>query len=484
MHTTWRAMEEDEAKIFFHEQKLFSKERFEEDKINLEWQDLPFFRGHKLVRARISPQRVQLEKDGKATSVAIGTDHRTFFLYNPETSDLRTKVIPLTSRSDSVYLANKLLSPNIDQNSVVQYVQFFGLVVERKGSPFHFLAHENEIPWAPGITDREKSEMMGRFATVTHRNADGSFQIKVTPNRFLGVSFALTIPCIYAGDAFESKMHVAHTGYLRMEHDKGIAEAAFPAQASDLPFYPVKPTGALEAWLKWQRLKTAVFMFGVVMPIGIALFVFGIAGLIGSLSVLIDVVIGSISPSFSAWLNALVARDWVSWSFLIGAATNFLYGVFVLLFVRAAEYVASKRPVLVFDVMIGSIEKTAKKGASTTPLLVWALVKLSALGIASAAVSWVVIFGSWHRLHGNVFDGISNDIAFRSAFGAVLDEMINWLMRGEAPSALRTPIRDFFDYQGSLTNIGRILRLLVGLSIPFVIGEQIRRVLKYRNKPD
>jgi len=173
-HTAWDEMGERDAHIFFHEQKLFSKERFEEDNVYLQWQSLSFFPGHKLVRARISPQHIQIEKNGKLATIDINEEHRTFFLYDPETSDLLKKVIPLTPTSESIYLANKLLQLSLDKQNVVDYVQFFGAIVEAKDEPFYFLTHEDEIPWNPNITHTDKLEMLGRFSTIADRLPDRS----------------------------------------------------------------------------------------------------------------------------------------------------------------------------------------------------------------------------------------------------------------------------------------------------------------------
>lgn len=267
-----------------------------------------------------------------------------------------------------------------------------------------------------------------------------------------------------------------------MEEDKGIAEAAFPAQASDLPFYAVNPTGDLRRWLNWQYLKNATFVIGLVLPISLALFAFGLTGLFGSVSAAFDVVIGSVSPSFSLWLNTLISREWVMWLFLIGAATDLVYRVFSMSFLRLAEYVASKRPVQLFDAMIMGIRNRIKQKYQKTRSFISALVLISVGGLLSALLSWVVIFASYHNLYGGVFDGVPDSLSLRTAFGAVLEEMVNWLTRGQGPLVVMTPIRDFFDYEGSLTGHGRMLRLLAGLSVPFVIGEQIRRLLRYRHK--
>jgi len=137
-----------------------------------------------------------------------------------------------------------------------------------------------------------------------------------------------------------------------------------------------------------------------------------------------------------------------------------------------------------FDGFINALESRIRQKYADTQSFLKGLVLLPSGALASALILWVVIFSSYQELYGDVFSGVSSHLAMRSVFGGALDELINWVTRGDAPSAVRAPIKDFFDYHGSLTGLGRLLRLLAVLSIPFVMGEQIRRLLRYRNKEE
>lgn len=489
MRTKWKRLNEKERYLFLNDQRVFSNERFEEDKTELEWVKLPFFPGHKLVRALLFSQTVHIQ--GKKP-IVLGEKHRSYFLYNPDTSDLRTKVVPLDTKAPSVYFANKLIGVELNESNVIDYVQYFGIVVEgevkgevegeERNEPFYFLAHVDEIPWRPDVTEAEKLEILGRFATVNEQSSDGQFVIQVTKHKDLfGTSYTLTMPCIFGQMGFESNMKVASTGAIRMDDERKVVGEAFPTQESAVQYYRVEPTGALQNWLSIQKYKMTLLFLALFLPLFLVILFAYVGGTLGLVLAVSDITIGSVFSTFSTWIYNLVNHDWILWFFLVGSLAGLVLQLLSVGFLRLADYVAERHPGF-FDAIVQIMSEKIKKKYTVRSKRLIGGARIVLFGLAGALISWTVVFFCYQALFGSAFANVPEAMTLRSVFGAVLDETLNWVMRGDDPIGFRAPIQEFFNYDGSLTNIGKTLRTIAVISIPIILAEQLRRLWRYSKK--
>ena len=195
LHTQWQALDQAAKTQFLTDQRRFSQEVFDADRIRLAAVALSFMPGYQLIRARLMPQIVRLVGGG---SSEIKEESESYFLYNANTDNVVLMTIPLQPTSVAIGVANSLLGVRLTAETVIDYVKYFGLIVEdgdRQG--FLFVDYESEIPWTGEVDEVSRRKFLGALSARSTLGIDGWFdvQLKEEKSQFLARSIHRELGC-------------------------------------------------------------------------------------------------------------------------------------------------------------------------------------------------------------------------------------------------------------------------------------------------
>ncbi|MFN7179836.1 hypothetical protein [Hyphomonas sp.] len=480
MHSLWTTLTHDERVIFFNEHALHTKEVFDQSKVELQKVPLTFFQGALLVKALIQPQKVSITGRGV---FEIDKTSRSYFIYNPQLARGKEKIIPLSNKSESIAMAKRVLKPKIDSSTVVDYVKFFGLIVEGDEGPFMFIDHEDEIPWAMNISQKEKDKFIGALsARNAHSEIDGTFAVNVSSRKYFmaGEVFKLTIPAIYGGHPFATDMCVTSDGSIRMDEDHHIPFEGLNPTQQTLPFYKVEPTAELSRHLKRRDLLAKVAL-APLFAIAAALILLAFCAGIAHLLTIIDVLFGGIWSTFSIWLSNLLSKGGLIAKFVFfGCLLSILFQIIALFGGMWIEHVAKLRPGIAeqaLDVWKSRLRSKHTKMHHRVAMIA----NTTFMNILTAILNWsAVLFLLQHHNLQMLSDAVAGvEYRVRDFVGLAIVEASDWLARGEAAKYLRQTLNAWFNIPNGLTPAGELLKWVAFIVTPVSISANITRLWRW-----
>lgn len=483
MHAKWKKLTHDQRVIFFNEHTLHCLETFEPDKVELYEVELSFLTGTRLVRAELEPQTVAL---GGSDPIKIQTAARSYFLYSPNVTHGIKKLIPLSNDRASVDIARSVLETRINESNVVDYVKFFGLIVEGEEGPFVFVSEEKDIPWSENVNDNDRQRLIGALSARTPFNdASGEFDIEVHSERKFGIGsiFRLVIPAIYAGIPFACEMTVTPDGHIRMDEDHAIKfEGIAPAQPKR-HYYVVNPTDALRKYMKSKALQSTAWVFVFLLAMA-AMFVTSIFAIAGTVAGLADTFLSPWFQGFGSWLNALLSNQaWLRDIFLLGAAVSVCLQIIILAAASWAEYVASHRPGFFETTLDAAKTQVRIKHDTVAKRVRWISGQLI-FGLLYQLVLWgLVLYLVPFRFGDTVVVATDQVIYLRDHIGFAFFEALDWFSRGDTPSMIENSFENWFNLPSGTSTLGTTLKWTAAILIPLSLTATATRLWRW-TKPE
>jgi hypothetical protein len=391
VHNSWSVCSPDDKLLFLEMQRLFSEQRFEPGGISLEQTDLSFYPGFLLVRATINPQVVEF-KDGK--KVEIKQSVQSLFLYNPNTADLARKIIPLSREARSIYMINNHLRLRLTIGTVIDYIKFFGLVVQEE--PFFFITSVNEIPWDTKTDGDDKARLLGAINAFCKTDEKGQLETNIKEvNTLWGTHlFRVTLPCIYTDSCYASTLSVSQKGYIKMTEDKALSEHGLTSVRSPLPYYAVNPTKQFERYLN-TRMTLA---FGYMAALLALLFACQIVEVALGLCIVAELVLRVAQPTLSDGFDRWFFHHPRLLGITLGAASFILVlRAAQVLYVEIAELIGKHQPGLSWMVIYNVREQLQTKFSSFKSRLAGAATRFG-WGLSEQLLMWAWIMFSAQSL--------------------------------------------------------------------------------------
>lgn len=482
MHANWRRMTHDQRIIFFNEHTIHCLETFEADKVELYDVELDFLHGTRLVRAELEPQTVKL--DGSNAEV-IERPSRSFFLYSPKVTHGIKKIIPLENDRQSVDIVRAVFKMKISEINIVDYVKFFGLIVEGGEGPFLFISKETEIPWSDDVDEIDRERFIGALsARSNYDSISGEFSIPIDSDKKFGVGkvFRLTIPAIYAGIPFSCEMTVAPDGHIRMDEDYPIPFEGIAPTRSERNYYTVNPTDALQKYLRSKKIQVAAGA-AVLGVAAMAVFVFYLCAFVGFAAGIADTLISPFFAGFGSWLNAsLMNQTWLRDLILLGAIISVCLQIALLALASWAEYVSKNRPG-VYDMLLTSAKAQIRVKHNTTAKRIRWIGRTTVQGLFSQIILWALILYLVPDHFGKtIIAEQAEAIALRDHVGFAFFEAINWLSRGDTPNVIASSLQNWFDLPIGTSSLGTTIKWLAAVLIPLSLTATATRYWRW-SKP-
>jgi hypothetical protein len=505
VHSQFAPLSEVDKHSFLKNHRAFCKERFDPEKVHLSQVQLSFFPGVALIEATLDPQTVEIEDDRGKRTLPIAERCRSYFLYNESGDDLAIKIIPLTPKGESLHLANWLLKPKINSETAIDYMKYFGLVVEGefpatdeagnsqvRKSNFLFVDDVDEIPFRNGVGDEERQALICALSKGIGVKTDGGYylDLQTLQHWILGTAYRVKLPCIADQKAFSTIMTVSSSGFPRMIADEGHVvpgQPAFDQAKRPLPFYPIEPTKALKRKLVWyQRRQNALMsVFGVFMIVMSAFMLVG-AGL--NIAAISDVVIGAFSQSWTAWLDAFLRSHSLILSIaLIGLIFSLFFQMLVTQIMLEIEALNEEWPHPAVGPMVERVVTLREQLRSKYPTArarIWTLGVRAIFLVLSFLVAWGSIFYAADALGYQIFV-TPDDVSLRTSIGYTFERSLGWFFR-DPTYASSGPLSGFLSTFGkveSLSGLGSALYNLMFFSIPILIYANLKQVWRMTGAP-
>lgn len=383
MHLRWQQLVEPEKSVFIEIQRMFSEETFDSSRISLDKVALNFYADTFLVKANIMPHDVHFS-NGRLVKIEGACE--SYFLYNPITSDLSKKVIPLNRKSDTVYIANNIIGLHLTKYNVVDYVKFFGLVVSEE--PFFFIDDVSEIPWTNDADDSHKQRLLGAIEAFCPISATGDINTGVTEaTKRHGKTFDLSIPCIYQDACFSSRMSVAESGLIVMEEDQPLTDKSITPVKSQLPYYEINAT---KDYIKIMRSRMTR---NKVLTLALQLFLFCSSLIVLSLFFItvLDSILLAVGSDISNKLNAwLVNKPIVLKIGVFCSAAAVIFSIYRATIFEYSEFIGRDKP-HALSYMLGSFSEKLRKRYNSLLARVQAVAVLLTIGIIDLVLTASVI---------------------------------------------------------------------------------------------
>lgn len=500
MHCRWTPLLDFDKEAFLRDQRVFSKEKFDSSKIELSSVDLSFYPGHVLVPAKIDPQSVQLDEAVGLKEKCITEPMRSYFLYNPWTDDLKRKVVPLAPERSSVDFANWLLDVKINDGTVIDYIKFFGLLVEYdskehetqpgagahnlndKRIPFLFISRTDEIPFNDSIDPMQRERLIGALSART--GLDGRrfvLTIERESHWLFGSAYFVELPCIWNRQPFSAKMAVNARGRIKMSDDEIIplSSETFSELIEPLPYYLIQPTTVLKRAMKWSAAR-AKLIVGALSVLGLAILLLGLVGTAFNALGLSDVLIGAVNQGWTQKVDDFLrAHPFIVKIALLGLFMNLIFGILGSGFTWLVDNLGSERPSELAEIL----EKYKEHMRTSHPTFARRIRGMAWRGVVGVVVftlAWGCIFYALDVLGFKIY-AVPDHVSIRTSIGYCFDQVLGWLFRGQT-SGFLGPLQSFVGTFGDvkeITSLGTILRAAMFVSIPILVTAGLQQFWRW-----